>query len=106
MDERDVCQLGEDCPLLERLEIAVVRSQGNITEAGVYRALGRHLPRLRHLSLYLDFRVSERPPAKLVPKQRHGRDTSSLNIQRRLLVQGPTIRGGSCSSANPEDPVF
>ncbi|KAK4451234.1 hypothetical protein QBC34DRAFT_401548 [Podospora aff. communis PSN243] len=50
----DVRQLGEDCPSLERLGITVKRSHGDSAEAKIYRSLGKFLPRLQHLSLYLD----------------------------------------------------
>jgi len=57
INTRDICQLGEDCPLLEELGITLNRSMGNKTETGWYKMLGKSLPRLKKLALSLDVQL-------------------------------------------------
>ncbi|KAE8379381.1 hypothetical protein BDV26DRAFT_303725 [Aspergillus bertholletiae] len=49
----DILQIGRHCPLLESLHLMIPRSQGDATEAALYRALGT-IPRLKYLHLHLD----------------------------------------------------
>jgi hypothetical protein len=53
LNQKDILQLGEHCPLLEELSLAVQRSKGDTKEVALYRALGT-LRSLQYLDLGLD----------------------------------------------------